>query len=170
MGSHLSPHFVRPVVFSLCLVGVLAGHCVAPQTPLEPNAHERERFAGKFIHEKLPLWQQRLHLQDWKVTVLIVHPTELRPHTMGNIHWEKDKKTAVIRVLDASDYRAPFQATLNDMEFTVVHELIHLELVDLPRSEATHSDEENAINRLATALLRFESKDNGPLPASSISE
>ncbi len=79
---------------------------------------------------------------------------------MGNIHWDKDKKTGVIRVLDASDYRMPYQAALNDMEFTVVHELIHLELASLPRSEASRSDEEHAINHLAGALLQFEHKYN----------
>ncbi len=62
----------------------------------------------------------------------------------------------MIRVLDAADYRMPFHATLNDLEFTVVHELIHLELVSLPRSEASRSDEEYAVNNLADALLKFE--------------
>jgi len=160
MGPHLSPYFYRPVLPILCLIGIVAGRCQAPQPPLEPKLRERGPLADKYLHQRLPVWQQRLHLQDWNVTVLSVHPTDLRPNTMGNIHWDKENKTGVIRVLDASDYRMPFQATLNDMEFTVVHELIHLELASLPRSEASRSDEEHAINRLATALLQFEHKYN----------
>jgi hypothetical protein len=62
--------------------------------------------------------------------------------------------------LNASDYQMPFQATLNDLEFTIVHELIHLELVSLPRSEASRSDEEYAINHLADALLQSERNEH----------
>ena len=68
--------------------------------------------------------------------------TELKPKTLGNIHWDADKKTAVIRVLDPADYKLSFKDMLADMEFTVVHELIHLELSSLPRSEASRRDTE----------------------------
>jgi hypothetical protein len=142
---------------------------LAPQTKPEPELRERGPLADKFVREKLPLWQSRLKLEDWKISILSVHPSGLRAQTMGNIHWDADKKSAVIRVLDASDYHMPFHATLNDMEFTIVHELIHLELVSLPRSEASRSDEEHAINHLADALLQFDRRDDtlGALKASS---
>ena len=45
---------------------------------------------------------------------------------------------------------------LEDMEFTVVHELIHLQLSSLPRSEASRSDEEHAVNRITDALLKLD--------------
>ena len=79
---------------------------------------------------------------------------DLRQGTLGNIHWDADKKSATIRVLDAADYTAPLVAILKDMEFTIVHELIHLELASLPRSDASRSDEEFAINHLTDALLQ----------------
>jgi hypothetical protein len=44
------------------------------------------------------------------------------------------------------------------MEFTVVHELIHLELSSLPHSEASRRVEEHAVNRLADALLKLDRK------------
>ncbi len=54
--------------------------------------------------------------------------------------------TAVIRVLDPADYRLPFHEMLNDMEFTVVHELIHLEIAPVlshfTRSEANRREED----------------------------
>jgi hypothetical protein len=159
MGRLFSLSFLRLGIPPLLLI-VFASFCKAPETAAEPDARDRGALAEKFIREKLPFWQQRLHLQDWNVTVLSVHPKDLRPHTMGNIHWDKDKRVGVIRVLDASDYQMPFQATLNDIEFTIVHELIHLELAPLPRSEASRSDEEFAINRLAAALLKFERQEN----------
>ena len=102
-------------------------------------------------------------LEDWKISIFSVHPSDLRARTLGNVHWDKDQKTAVIRVLDASDYQMPFRATLNDLEFTIVHELIHLELASLPRSEASRSDEEYAVNRLAEALIKLERTGKQPI-------
>ena len=77
---------------------------------------------------------------------------------MGNIHWDADKKRASIRVLDPADYKMPMAEILADLEFTVVHELIHLELSSLPRSDASRSDEEHAVNQIARALLALDRK------------
>jgi len=159
MGLRLVSRFKAVFLFVL-LSGVSAGVCSAPERAREPGLHERGLLADKFLHEKLPFWQNRLKLQDWKISILSVHPSDMRPHTLGNIHWDTDNKSAVIRVLNASDYQMPFQATLNDLEFTIVHELIHLELVSLPRSEASRSDEEYAINHLADALLQSERNEH----------
>lgn len=40
----------------------------------------------------------------------------------------------------------------------IVHELIHLELAGLPRSEASRSQEEHVVNRIAESLLRRDSR------------
>lgn len=106
------------------------------------------------------MWQKRLNLADWNVTVVMSRATELKPKTLGNIHWDLDKKTAVIRVLDPADYRMPFQDMLKDMEFTVVHELIHLNFApvvsDFQRSDANRREEEHAVNHMADALLKMD--------------
>lgn len=90
----------------------------------------------------------------------VVRLSELKPRTLGNIHWDTDKKTAVIRVLDPADYRLPAQDVLPDIEFTVVHELIHLELAPvlapLQRNDANRRDEEHAVNQMTDALLRLD--------------
>lgn len=125
----------------------------------EQIARERTLQAETFAREKLSAWQKRLNLRDWNISVVISRATELKPKTLGNIHWDLDKKTAVIRVLDPADYRLPFQAMLDDMEFTVVHELIHLDmapvLTDLQRNEANRREEEYAVNHVAEALLNL---------------
>jgi hypothetical protein len=92
------------------------------------------------------------------------HPSDLRRGSLGNVHWDADKKTATIRVLDASDYQMSFSATLKDMEFTVVHELTHLELSSMTRnfksrSEESVGEEERAVNRLADAMLLLDRED-----------
>lgn len=145
--------------FGLLVLGSSVGNCVAPVTPREPDVRERERLAETFLREKLALWQRRLHLQDWTISVDTCHSGALRPGTRGNIRWDADTKTAAIRVLDASEYRMPFRTALEDMEFTIVHELIHLTLSPLPRSESSRSKEEYAINRIADALLQGDRDD-----------
>ena len=117
-------------------------------------------MAASFATEKLWVWQNRLNLRDWDVSVSIVRATQLKPNTLGNIHWDLGKKTAVIRVLDPADYELSLPDMLRDMEFTVVHELIHLELApvltDAQRSDANRRSEEHAVNHVADALLKLD--------------
>jgi hypothetical protein len=146
------------------LLACFAGRCVAPETPKEPGIRERGLLADRYLRQRLVRWQERLNLEDWTISLVMSHPTELRHGTLGNVHWDADKKTAVIRVLDAADYGRPFRATLEDMEFTVVHELIHLELTSLTRnfksrSEESFSEEEKAVNRMSDALLQLDQAD-----------
>jgi len=156
MSGRFFPWFSGPylslVLFLLPFTGTSQTRPDAP----EPDAHGRGLIVQSFLNERLALWQQRLNLQDWKISILMSHPTDLKPKTLGNIHWDADKKSATIRVLDASDYKLAFHEMLEDMEFTVVHELIHLELSSLPRSDASRRDEEHAVNRIADALLKLD--------------
>lgn len=118
-------------------------------------------MAEQYATERLAVWQQRLELQDWNISVAVSHPADLKPRTLGNIHWDAEKKTAVIRVLDPADYKQlTFDAILKDIEFTVVHELIHLELspvlAPLQRNDANRREEEHAVNHMADALLKLD--------------
>ena len=141
----------------LLLIGSAA---VSAAQPDSTSAHERSLLAESFAREKLSVWQKRLNLQDWDVALEVVRSTELRPRTLGNIHWDTEKKTAVIRVLDPADYHLPFPEMLDDIEFTVVHELIHLEIAPVlshfTRSDADRSEEEYAVNHMADALLHLD--------------
>lgn len=103
-------------------------------------------------------------MQDWDISLVMSHPGNLRRGTLGNVRWDVDQKKAVIRVLDASEYQKPFVVALKDMEFTVVHELIHLELSSLTRnfksrSEESFSEEEQAVNRMSDGLLGLDQQD-----------
>lgn len=149
--------------FSLRSV-LVAGSLFLANLPLAHSAQaqslptrERTLMAQSFTSEKLWEWQKRLNLDDWKISVVIVRTGDLKPKTLGNIHWDSDRKTATIRVLDPMDYKLKDQAMLDDMEFTVVHELIHLELAPvlspLQRNEANRMEEEHAVNHMAQALL-----------------
>jgi hypothetical protein len=131
----------------------------APATPPD-TARERTLLAEKYAAERLSVWQKRLNLQDWNISLSVARAGELKPKTLGNIHWDAEKKTAVIRVLDPADYKLPFSEMLQDLEFTVVHELIHLELSPvlspLQRNDANRREEEHAVNHMADALLKLD--------------
>jgi len=149
-----------PSFFLLSSLILNANIAAAQQGPAQTSVRERAQMAQQFAAERLFVWQKRLKLEDWHITVQTARATELRPQTVGNIHWAVDKKTAVIRVLDPVDYRLQGQAMLEDIEFTVVHELIHLELVpllsDVQRNEANRREEEYTVNHMAEALLQLD--------------
>src|SRR5258708_5979510 len=127
-----------------------AGVCRAQPVPAEPPRQERAAVAQRFAEEKLAVWQTRLKLDDWHISVVVAPAAELRQQTVGNVHWVLDKKTAVIRILDPADYHLQWRPMLQDMEFTVVHELIHVQLAPLlsevNRNEANRREEEYTVN------------------------
>jgi hypothetical protein len=156
-----SSGFLPLIALAVGLVASSPAFCATPAPVVNnPTARERTLLAESFATERLAVWQQRLNLQEWTISIVIARATDLKPKTLGNIRWDLPKKTAVIRVLDPADYHLPYQDMLQDMEFTVVHELIHLELApvlsDLQRSEANRREEEHSVNHVADALLKLD--------------
>jgi hypothetical protein len=140
----------------LLVMGCAASACA--QTPPPATAAEQAELAQKFVDEKLALWKQRLKLEDWRVSAVMTPRIDFAPQTLGGIRWDKPKKTAVIYVLAPADYRLPFHEMLDDMELTVVHELVHLDLATAPHHEASRSVEEHAVNGIAEAMLALDRK------------
>jgi hypothetical protein len=148
--------FIHALLNSFAISFIFAG-IVSAETPSRNlDACTDGPVLSEVLSHKLAIWQRRLKLDDWKISIVMSRLSELKPRTLGNINWDAPKRTAVIRVLDAADYRLACPAMLDDMEFTVVHELIHLELSSLPRSQASRSEEEHAVNRIAGALLQLD--------------
>lgn len=104
----------------------------------------------------LASWQKRLSLDDWKVIAQIVRSSDLRPDTLGNLKWNSATKTATVRVLSPLDYDLPASEIPTDIEYTVVHELVHLQLAALPRDPANKNIEEKVVNRISEALFALE--------------
>ena len=147
-----------PVAATLCGLAVLlfaSSNPPASATNIDPNQQARITGATKFVVQKLQIWQDRMNLKDWDIRVELLRASQLEPQTLGNIHWDTDTKKATIAVLSPLDYNLAYQPMLKDMEFTIVHELVHLELASLPHSEASRRPEETAVNQLADALLRL---------------
>jgi len=155
--------FPACLVRSLAALVVLCGiHSSSAQTALPSDTAPSARtvqVAG-YAQGRLAVWQKRLNLQEWGVSVVVARAGDLKPKTVGHIHWDREKKTAVIRVLDPADYNLPFDQMLQDIEFTIVHELIHLEIApvfnDLQRTDANRMEEEHAVNHMTDALLKLD--------------
>ena len=144
----------------ITLLCITPGFAQAESNDNTPSPGERTLIVERYAAEKLSAWQHRLNLKDWEISVVVAPAGALKKNTVGNIRWDKDKKKAVIRVLDPADYKLPFDAILKDIEFTVVHELIHLEmspvLADLNRTDANRMEEEYAVNHMTDALLKLD--------------
>jgi hypothetical protein len=101
-------------------------------------------------------WQSRLDLNEWTITTNIVRVGDLKPDTLGNLKWNSSNKTAVIKVLNPIDYDLPAAEIPTDMEYTILHELIHLQLSVLPHDGSTKMTEEKVVNRISEALFQLE--------------
>jgi hypothetical protein len=160
-----------PACLAVLFALILFNGLVFAQHKPASVAREHTARAEEFAAERVAVWRQRLNLEDWSISVVVSHPSDLKPHTLGNIHWDTDKKTAIIRVLDPSDYKMSFDDVLKDIEFTVVHELIHLELSPvlspLQRNDANRREEEHAVNHMAEALLQLDRANSKTPPAAT---
>jgi hypothetical protein len=128
--------------------------CQAATTPIP--APDSPQAIQEYVQTQLAIWKLRLDLMDWKVSLVFCHPPQLGPKKMGDVEWDQAAKSAVIHVLDPADYRLSPEDTRKDMEFTVLHGLIHLELASLPRNKRNAEREELAVSQLADALLRLD--------------
>jgi len=148
--------YVKFLLGFFCLCSLFAADAVVQPAVVVTDAPLCAAQVEGFLEGRLAFWQNRLELQDWRIEIVLSKASDLKPETLGNVHWDKDRKTAVIRVLDAAEYRLPCREVLNDMESTVVHELVHLELSSLPRPTESRTDEEHAVNRITDALLALD--------------
>jgi hypothetical protein len=153
------------VIFAFCTL-VWAGSAFAQTAEVRgpviasPESQSAAQLAQHFVDERLAVWRQRLKLEGWKISAVMTRKASLAPQTLGGIHWDKHKRTAEIWVLDPADYALPFHEMLDDMELTVVHELVHLELTSLPRGQANRgAAEERAVSGLADAMLALDRRE-----------
>jgi hypothetical protein len=154
-GTSIRKHFfLLPIFLSVAAnLPIQPAHGATLAANVQP---ERHLMAQSFLGERLWLWQKRLNLTAWNIRLKLTRSSELRPKTVGNIHWDAVTHAAEIHVLAPEDYKLSTPAMLADMEFTVVHELVHLQLSSLPRSEASRGAEEHAVNQLTQALLDLD--------------
>lgn len=151
-----APHTVGLLAVA-CFFSAVAGTALAQQVQ-DVGTQQQNVLAEAFANEKLAVWQRTLALADWKISIIMCRRSDLKLKTLGRVRWDKAKRSAVISVLAPSEYHLPVNEMLDDMELTIVHELVHVHLAALPRSEASRREEERAVSQLAQALLRLDRK------------
>ena len=103
-------------------------------------------------------WQARLRLLDWDIKAKFVPLNELDHETEAHIAYDIYHSEAVISLLH------PEQADLlgqklheYDVDFSLVHELVHLRLADVSDPESGISEhEERAVNMIARAFVEAD--------------
>jgi hypothetical protein len=103
------------------------------------------------LDRQLRAWQRRLGMDDWHLRVRLVRQRELDRNTWGNAEWDPDAKTGTISVLDPVDYNLKGGDLRLDMECTIVHELVHIQVSPLDARD--ENVREDVVNRIMTALL-----------------
>ncbi|HWQ57074.1 MAG TPA: hypothetical protein VN442_25535 [Bryobacteraceae bacterium] len=103
------------------------------------------------LDRQMRFWQKRLGLEEWSLAVQVVRQSALDKHTWGNAEWDPETRTGLIKVLDPRDYNLKGRELNHDMECTIVHELVHIQVAPL----ASPDDEtrEEVVNRIMTALI-----------------
>lgn len=113
-------------------------------------------------------WQKRLRLQDWNVKVQL-----RRRHAMsmedsaGVCRWQLPKKLACIEIMDPYDYDPGAFGWTQDIERTLVHELLHLHFAPFAtHDQPADTHQEQAVDLIAGALVdaKREAPEGGSPP------
>lgn len=103
-------------------------------------------------------WKNRLRLQQWEVAIRIARQKEFEDkNSQGECHWTLSTALATIKILDPIDY--PDTPFAQDMEKTLVHELLHLKFCDFAKTETGSLEDvmmERAVDHLARALVELK--------------
>jgi hypothetical protein len=112
-------------------------------------------FDGDHLNDLCREWQRVLRLQDWDVQVKIARGFQLGKR-QGECEYVQSLRQAVIRILDPNDW--PDQNWPQDIEATLVHELLHLHFApfmsDAGEDDLINIAQEVAIDQIAKALVK----------------
>lgn len=115
-------------------------------------------FKEDELKSRLAEWQKILRLQDWIIDVSICRERDMRlSDNCGECEWNLYKKMAWIRILDPVDY-PPDSMKPQDMELTLVHELLHLHLAPLDDDKKDIAIEQ-AIEAISGGLVDVHRKE-----------
>lgn len=101
-------------------------------------------MAPQKLKRLLRLWQKRLRLLDWDITVTLVSQDEI-PGQEGHNDWFDEEMRSSILIVNGAD-EAKIEAVL-------VHELLHLRLSDWEVETLGDPKLERAINLLTDSFL-----------------
>jgi hypothetical protein len=103
------------------------------------------------LDRQVKFWQKRMGLDDWNFTVRVVRQSEIDANSWGAAQWDPQTKSGTIDVLDPRDYNLKGGELRLDMECTIVHELVHIQLSPLEAHSA--QQREDVVNHVMAALM-----------------
>lgn len=110
-------------------------------------------------------WQDILNLQHWRVKLKIARGNglDLPDGTQGRCEWVIKKRSALIRLLDPIDWDKTCLWP-QDMEQTLVHELLHLHFAAFDIKDDSPEDiaSEQTIEALSRALVCLKRQNQPP--------
>src|SRR5690625_2812996 len=118
-------------------------------------------FNKEQLEQKLKYWQSKLRLNDWKINAQITRDKDMSQRDrLGEVEYNIYKKEAFIRILDPVDYD---DYGKQDMENTLVHELLHIHFSGICYHFGKNDDvynvlEEQAIESITSGLISLERK------------
>lgn len=105
------------------------------------------------LQAKCEEWQKILRLQDWIVDLKISRERDfVTKDANAEISLNEQHKLAFVKILDPVDFDED-QFSPQDMEKSLVHELLRIHFWPLRESDANETAEEQAINMIAGALV-----------------
>ncbi len=114
----------------------------------------------KQLEKALAKWQKILRLMDWKIDISIERGRYFsNQESQAEVEWYIQNKRAVIKILDPIDYEDALDE--QDMELSLVHELLHLHLAPFDTFESGSQEEialEQCIEMISMALVNLERK------------
>lgn len=114
------------------------------------------------LQAKCKEWQKILRLQDWEIKIYVWRSRDMDLEgAVGEVEYNLDLKLASIHILDPVDY--PSNLMVNqDMEATLVHELLHLHMAPFGNSEQGTLEKsmlEQAIESITRGLIDLHRKE-----------
>lgn len=128
-----------------------------------------EPMTEDLARERCAYWQKVLRLEDWDLDVRLVR-RQVLPRGVGATDASLYRR-AKIRLLDPLDHYDEAWPQDNDVELTLVHELLHLVFEEAGRPALKNEDSaeyqafERAIEHTAVALLRLDRAAQAGTPA-----
>lgn len=102
-------------------------------------------------------WQGILRLEDWDIAVSFAPKSSIESNGMAHAAVYKQTKDAFILIRNPEEFDAkPAFSDENDVELTLVHELMHVRLAHLCIDEKLSDQEELVVEQIARGFVSMD--------------
>lgn len=96
---------------------------------IDCNADLLQRWSDSTLQEVMEYWQEKLRLTNWDITIRFARYYEMEEHVYGTNEFDTASMLSQIVIRHPLDHNVadPFgKRHKEDIEFTIIHELLHL--------------------------------------------